>query len=135
LSWKKEIPMRRVIVAGVLLVLGGLCGCGSGPDGVVKAQIKTTNDLANALESNAPEADVQEIQKRLDHLRGQLSGLKLSETEEKKLMEKYQPEMEAATQRLMTATMTAAMRNLGGTAVPGLDGKNPFGGTNAAGGR
>jgi hypothetical protein len=133
--------MRRVIVVGAVLVLGSLSGCGSGADGVIKAQIKTTNDLANALESNAPEADVQEIQKRLDHLREQLSSLKLPEAEERKLMEKYQPEMEAATQRLMHATMKAAMQNLGGTPGAGLDGKNlfevknPFGGSNAAGGR
>jgi hypothetical protein len=133
--------MQRVIVAGVLLVLCGVSGCGSGADGVVKAQVKTMNDLANALEANASEAEVDTIQKRLDHLRENLNDLKLSEAEERKLMEKYQPEMERATQRVMNATMKSAVKNLGNTNFPGTGGRNPFevkspfGGNSSAGGR
>jgi peptidoglycan hydrolase CwlO-like protein len=106
--------MKKVLVfASLLVFFVSLNGCGSSPESLVQDQIKAMNDMADALEKNAPEAKLTELKNRADEIGKKLEKLNLSEDEKKKLFEKHKDEITKAGQRLMTAMMGKAMQGLG----------------------
>jgi hypothetical protein len=119
--------MRNAIFVGCALVaLVAVTGCGSSPDSLVKDQIKAMDEMADALESNAPESKVEEIKKKMEDINKKLEALKLSDEDKKKLLEKHKAEFEKAGTRLAKASLNKAMGNFGNLfggqmpAVPGI---------------
>jgi TolA-binding protein len=119
----EEDPMRNAIFLGFALVLlVAVSGCASSPDSLVKDQIKAMNELAEAMETNAAEAKVQEIQKKIEEINKKLEDLKLSDEDKKKLLEKHKGEMEKAVIRLAKAGLNKTMGDFGkvfGGQLPG----------------
>ena len=105
--------MRRLmIVCGCLSALA-MSGCGSNPDALVKEQIQAVNELSTALENNAPQAKVDELQDRVNSLNKKFDALNLPVAEKRQLMERHQAELAPATARLQKAMMAKAMKGLG----------------------
>src|SRR5438067_6510666 len=117
--------MRKATVLGVGLFLA-LARPGHAADldkheAVVKNMIKALDDLADALESvkdrdTAKEAAVKinDVCDRLEKLGKQAEGLpKLGKEDDKRLEEKFKPELVKATQRLQKVAFTAGT-NSGG---------------------
>ncbi len=112
--------MKRFLwLACCCLVPLGVSGCGSSPDSAIKDQIKSMNDLADAVEKNEPDAKIQDLQKRVEESGKKLEALKLSEEDQKKLFEKHKDELSKAMGRYMAAMMKKGMKDLGG-AFPGM---------------
>ena len=108
------MSVKKSHVLGVLLlVLCGVVGCGANADSLVKEEIKTMNDLAEALENKAPEAKVTELQKKLEETNKKLEALKLSDDEKKKLGEQHKDELTKAGMRMAKAGMNKAMGEFG----------------------
>jgi hypothetical protein len=116
--------VRKLLVLGsLLLVLCGVSGCGANADSLIKEQIKAMNDLAEALETKAPEAKVNEVQKKLEVTDKKLQALKLSDDEKKQLTERHKDEMTKASMRLAKAGMNKTIGDFGkvfGEGFPGM---------------
>ena len=87
-----------------LMLLGGLlllAGCGQSGDSMVKEQIDKTNELAEAIESDSAEADIEAIQERLKELAKKIA--ELPEEERNQLFEKHKEKLLAALARLAKA--------------------------------
>ena len=81
------------------------------------------NDLAEALETKAPEAKVNELKKQLEETDKKLQALKLSDDEKKKLVERHKDELTKASMRLAKAGMNKALGDFGkifGEGFPGM---------------
>lgn len=90
--------------AGAVVLLCGLNGCGSKTDdSLVKDNIRLTNDLAEAIETDAPQAKVTELQKNLAENATKLRDLKLEPSEWAKFTEKHRDEWGKANKRLQNA--------------------------------
>jgi hypothetical protein len=107
-----------VLVAAGLLLLN-VSGCGASADSLMKEQIALMNEMADALEKDQPEAKIADIKKRMDANTEKMKNLKVSEADQKKLMEKYQDEMMKAAMRLAAAQMKKGMKDIGG-GIPGI---------------
>ena len=70
-----------------------LSGCGANADSLMKQDIKAMNDLADAVESGAPEAKVAELKTKLEEINKKLEALKLSDEDKKKLIEQHKDEL------------------------------------------
>jgi hypothetical protein len=104
-----------LIVAVLPLALSG-CG-GSGADSLAKEQVGIMNDMAAALEGVKDDASADAAVAKLKELGAKLrentkkgEAMKLSEAENKKLEEKYKPEIEKATNRMKSATEQAVKK-------------------------
>jgi hypothetical protein len=71
-------------------------------------QITAMNDLSAALENNAPEAKVNEAQKKMEGVLAKLAALKMSEDAKKSILERYKDDFTKAGTRLAQATMNRA---------------------------
>jgi acyl-CoA reductase-like NAD-dependent aldehyde dehydrogenase len=86
------------------MLLGGLlvlAGCGQSADSMVKEQIDTMNELADAIESDSAEADIEAIKDRMEALAKKIK--EIPEEERKELLEKYKKELAAAGEKLARA--------------------------------
>jgi hypothetical protein len=99
-------------------------GCGASADSLMKDQIKLMNELADAMESNAAESKLADIKKRMDENSKKLDGLKLSEEDKKRLLEKHKDEFAKATGRLMQAAVKQMGKGMGDLKLPGMQGGN-----------
>lgn len=106
--------MSRTLAASLLVVALCTNGCNrNSADAVMKDNIAAMNELADAVESNAPEGKISEIQKRLEENNKKLEDLKLSEEEKKQLIERHKDEYTKAANRLANLALGQAFRNLG----------------------
>lgn len=103
--------MARIGVC--LLLVFGVAGCGSSPDGLMKKQIRLLNDFADAIENDAPQSRMDELQKEGEALNQKMEKLDLSPDEKKELRERHKPEIEAALGRLRKAMFSKAMKGKG----------------------
>lgn len=116
--------MRKAPVLFCSCLLLGVTGCGANPDSLMKDQIKAVNEMAEALEKNEPESRISEIKARIEKNNKKMEGLKLSDDDKKKLIERHKDELMRATARLQKAMMSRAMKDFG-SGFPGMPG---FGG-------
>ncbi len=113
--------MKRLLGLGsVSLLFFALSGCSGNADGLVQEQIKDMNDLAQAIETNAPDATLKDLQQKMQDTGKKLDDLKLSDDDKKKLIEAHKDEITKASTRLVKAMMGKAGRQL-----PGMPTLNP----------
>ena len=115
--------MRRLTSSAFVLVFVlGMTGCGgSEAEGMMKEGLGLTNDLASAIESNN-EAKVKDLAQQLKDIGEKAKKMKLSPDEDKRLQDKYEPELKAAMKRLQEAAMkNPAMMGKMAT-MPGMKG-------------
>jgi hypothetical protein len=118
--------MRKwIVLVSALLTLIMISGCGSNPDKVVKKQISLMNDFANAVENNASEDKIKDIEKRMKEVNKEFEALKLSDEQKQKLLETHRAELEEAGKRLVTAMMKKAGQQIGDLKFPGFGGAMP----------
>jgi hypothetical protein len=110
----KEILMRKVLGCGLALVLVcGVSGCGSSAaEQTMKDTIAAENELADIMEGIKDDASaeaaipkMEKVGERMKEIVRKVKSLKMTKDEEKKLQEKYKPEMEKMQERLKNATM------------------------------
>ena len=119
---------NAVFLGSLFVVLTCFSGCGNSPDSLMKQQISQMNEMADALEKGASESEVEAIQKRMDATGKKLEDLNLSDEEGQKLLERHKEELTKAIQRLLTASMGKAVKEMGkgfpgmpaGGGVPGM---------------
>ncbi len=87
-------------------------GCGASPDSLYKQAIDDTNKLADAIESDKPEADRKKIEARLKEVGGKID--KLSDDEKKRLGVKYGDDIAKANARWMTASLKKGLGDVQG---------------------
>jgi HAMP domain-containing protein len=114
-------PFLVTIVLSGLVVLGG---CGNNADSLVEKQIAEMDQLADAIESGADQADIEAIGEQLKETGEALEELGLSDKEKEALQEKYDDEITAAQAKLtkalteqmgeeMQGMMEGMMKNMG----------------------
>jgi len=118
---------RLVLVTCGLVLVTCVGGCGSSADSLMKEQIKLMNEMADAVESGADQSKIDAIGKKMKENEEKFNGLKLSEEEKKKLVEKYNDDIAKAVTRMMGAMFKKGdvkIPDLGGLggAPPGKDG-------------
>jgi TolB-like protein len=95
--------VKKLLLGSLFLALCAVSGCGANADSLVKEDIKAMNDLAEALETNAPEAKVKELRTRLEDTNKKLAALKLSDDDKKTLVERHKDELVKAQMRFVKA--------------------------------
>jgi hypothetical protein len=105
--------MKRLVIVCCCVSALAISGCGSSPDALVKEQIQVVNELATALENNAPQAKLDELQDRNNKLNKQFEALNLSTADKRQLLERHKAELEPAMARLQKAMMAKAMKGFG----------------------
>ena len=101
--------MKRFAPLCVLfLLLVGVSGCAkNSADSLVKQQIALSNEMADVLESDAPESAMESamapLKTRQEELKKKTDALKLSEEEKKKVMEQNKEPFEKANKRFIEA--------------------------------
>lgn len=108
----------------VLIALVSLAGCGESADSLVQQQVDQLNELADALEAGAEQAEIDAIEERMKETKEASDGLNLSADEKKRLTEKYGEEEVKAAGRVMKAKMSkmgGAMQGM----IEGMKGKMP----------
>lgn len=114
---KEMLVKKRLVLGSLLLLLCSSSGCSSNSaDSLMTEEIKNLNELAEALETKAPEAKVNELQSKLRDTNKKIEALKLSEDEKKKLVERHRDEMAKASMRFAKASMNKAF----GQGFPGM---------------
>ncbi len=83
--------------------LVALSGCGESKDSLMKQTIADMNEMADAIEADKPQAELDAITKRMEEVGEKFK--EFSAEEKKELAEKYADEMAAAQKRLMEAMM------------------------------
>ena len=116
--------MKQFVIACCCVSALAVTGCGSSPDALVKEQIQVMNELATAMENNAPQAKLDELQDRNNELNKRFEALNLSTADKRQLMERHQAELAPAMTRLQKAMMAKAMKSFGEgfPGFPKLDG-------------
>ncbi len=90
----------------LLVALVPLSGCGPSADTLMQQQIDQLNELADAIESGADQAKLDEIGQRMKQTKSTIDGLNLSDAQKKRLAEEYGEATVKATARLARANMT-----------------------------
>lgn len=99
--------MRRVFGLALLLVLSAtLSGCGNSNDAIAEKMIKAMNEMADAAESG-DKAKIQAATTKFAELVKENKDKKMSAEENKRMEEKYRPQMEAAAKRMQEAMKKA----------------------------
>ena len=110
--------MRAISFCACLLLLATV-GCGGSPDSLVKEQIQLMNEMATAMEKDAPQAELDKFQSKSDALSKRFDALGLTDSEKTELISRHQTELTAAATRLQKAMMQKAMNSLG-DGFPGM---------------
>jgi len=111
---RKSLAMICLLAAAV-----GITGCGSSPDSLMQEQIKDTNELAEAIETKAPQDKINDLRKKMEENGKKLAEFKLSDDDKKKLVEKHKDEFTKATARLAKAMGLNREKTLENVPVPG----------------
>ncbi len=112
--------MYKVLCGSILAVfLVSLCGCGASGDALAKQQIAELNELADAFESGAEEAKIDEISERMEKTGKAFDELGLSDAQKKELDEKYATEMIKAQARIKKAAVSQMQEKMKGM-MPGM---------------
>ncbi len=112
--------MYKVLCCSILAVfLVSLCGCGASGDALAKQRIADLNELADAFESGAEEAKIDEISERMEKTGKAFDELGLSDAQKKELDEKYATEMIKALARVTKAGMAQRQEKMKGM-MPGM---------------
>src|SRR5262249_16443338 len=85
------------------ILLLALAGGESRADRLIKDQIALLEEMADAYDSNAPQATINEIKKRMDENDKRLEDLKLTEDAKRKFVLKHKAELDQATERVNEA--------------------------------
>jgi len=104
---------NRLALGSLFALLICLSGCGSSPDSLMKQQIDLMNDTADAMESDASESEMKELEERGKALKEKMENLDLSDEEKKQLVEKNKDEYSKALSRLMQAAMDKSLKDMG----------------------
>jgi hypothetical protein len=116
--------MRFLGAIALTVCVFSLSGCGSSPaDSLMNDMVKCLNEMADAMEKKLPEDKVAAIQTRMKEIGEKLEGLKLSEEDKKKLLEKHKDAMAKASERMQKAMM-GQLGNLGNM-IPGVPKTGP----------
>jgi hypothetical protein len=124
-AWSTErrlLVKRSLILAGTAVLLCGVMGCGGSADSLVRDQIRTMNDLADAIEKK-DDARAKDLQEKLKATEKKLQELKLSDEQKKELISHHQEEIQKAVQRLTQAAMKRTLGEGGkmfGGPFPGI---------------
>ena len=97
---------KTLCFAMLLAALVPLAGCGQSADSLVQQQVDQMNELADALESGADKATLDEIGQRMKTNDQAIKDLNLSDAEKQRLSEKFGEEAGKATARVMKASMS-----------------------------
>jgi hypothetical protein len=118
--------------------------CGASAESLMQDQIQLMNQLAEAYETKAPEAKINEIKQKLQENNTKLGELKMSADDAMKLADKYKDETTKAVARYMKALAAVAVaKGDFGTLFQGLpdmsnfpmpDFEDPSGGQKIVGG-
>jgi hypothetical protein len=96
--------MRRLaLTVGLSSLLVLLGGCGNNADERMEKEIAILQELADAYESDAPQSKIDEITKRLSDNHHELDAMKLAKGDKKRLLERYEEELDRVRQRLAEA--------------------------------
>jgi uncharacterized protein YktA (UPF0223 family) len=107
--------MYKVFCGSMMAVVLMLqCGCGQSADTLMQQQVDQLNELADAMESGAETAKIEEINKRMKETAEALKGLNISDAEEKRLGEKFNTEVTEATARVAKANMSQMQERMKG---------------------
>jgi hypothetical protein len=120
---KRSVILCWCVSACCVLALA-VSGCGSNGDALVKEQIQLINDLATAMESDAPQAKMDALQERGKQLNKRFEALNLSDADKKQLLQRHQADLQKAATRLTSAMMAKTAKGIGG----GIPGFPPMGG-------
>ncbi|QDS95081.1 hypothetical protein FF011L_38650 [Roseimaritima multifibrata] len=119
----------KTLSAAFCLLLLLACGCGSNPDALVAEQITLMTEMATAMENDAPQSELDELQNKNISLAKRFEALNLSASEKQDLLARNEAELTLVTQRLQKAMMKKAMDSLGESSQGFLPGGAPrFGG-------
>lgn len=96
--------MRSFVQLSVVAFISiTICGCGGNRwESQIKRMISNMNEMCDALESGKRDNILSAIQK-MEGLAREFKDNKPDAEEEKRLMEKYKPELEKIQKRMMTA--------------------------------
>jgi hypothetical protein len=84
--------------------VAALAGCGgSSADRLVEEEITLLNEMADAYESDAPQATINEIGLRIKEIHKQLDDLKLTQAAKKRIMADHQDGLKRVNDRLAEA--------------------------------
>lgn len=109
ISYERGIIVQNTIKALVVLLAMFMAGCSgsSGADKIVKETLDAMKELTDAFESGDKNR-IMNVAKKLQALGKENKDLKLSEAENKRLMEKYKTQMEEQGKKMMASMMKAA---------------------------
>lgn len=96
-----------------------LSGCGANADSLVKKQIAQMNEMADAIENDASESEIEAIDKRMKATAKELDELDLSKEKKDELKERYSEELTKAQTRL-AKVIVGKMAEEMPKAVPGM---------------
>lgn len=107
--------MRKILdLACCCLLIPTLCGCGSNPDQLVKEHVTILNEWADALEKDAPQSKLAEIQDRSNAINERFERLNLSTAGKRQLAEKAErgeePTLTTAMGRLKQAMQKRSLK-------------------------
>lgn len=95
--------MKRLVALGfVAVMLSFAAGC-AGPDALVKELFLNLNQVADAIERKEPKDRILRAIDRANHTAEKINKLKLSKEEKDALLQKYDADMKAVTERLKAA--------------------------------
>jgi len=97
---------KTLCFAVLLAALAPLAGCGQSADTLAQQQVDQLNELADAMESGADNAELDAIGQRMKTTEQAIKDLSLSDAEKQRLAEKYGEELGKATARVMKAGMS-----------------------------
>ena len=106
--------MKNAFVLGSLFALVTcFAGCGSSAESMLKQQIAQLNELAEAIENDAPESEIEAIKERMEATAKKMKELEVSEAEQKRLQEKYEDDLKQAGERLGKAMFGKLAEGMG----------------------
>lgn len=99
--------LRSLCQVALVFGLLSLAGCGKSNDVIAEEMIGAINELSDALDT-ADKTKIQAASTKFSNLMKKHKDKKVTEAENKRVMDKYKPQMEAAMKRMMGSMMKAS---------------------------
>jgi phosphosulfolactate phosphohydrolase-like enzyme len=96
--------MRAVCLTAVAVLAVGVAGCGGGAEPTIKDSIASMNAMADAMKAG-DKAGVLKAAERMKANQEKMKSIKVSASEDKRLKEKYETELKAATENMTKAML------------------------------